>query len=484
MSQAGLSMTQYHVIMWILIVVAVFVFIFNIYRYFFINHKLKEHTSYLWWSLTGFAVVFCFWLFVNVSGGASNVNIVLSMIIVLSPPMIMIALFVAFIDLWVEYNRASAIFKQEHVIVEIKLPKEMMKSPASMELFLTALHQTAGEGGWFGKYWHGKTRAWFSLELISVEGQIHFFIWMRKSLKNFISTSLYAQFPGIEVHDAADYAMSVHYDPKIMKIWAADLQYSKEDAYPLMSYVDYGLDKDPKEEFKIDPIAPVIEFLGSIGANQQAWIQILVRAYKKSDHVEPGSLFKKYDKRHKEAEALVNKLHRRDPKTHVAGASDEDSGFSKMPRITKGEEEIISAIERNVTKLGFDVGIRLMYIAKKENFNSSNPGGMQSMWKQYSAPHMNSLGTSDDLWFERIDMPWEDMSGRTSENFSRQALEMYKRRSYFFPPYTHIHGHLKPMIMSSESLATIYHFPGAVVATPTLSRVPSKKGEAPANIPV
>ena len=480
-----LSAGQFHMIFDILIGIALVIFVFNIYRYFFINHSLKEHKSYLVWSLTGFVVVFCFWLFVTISANTLNLSTTISVLIALSPIAITFALFVIFIDLWVNYNRAKAFLKQEYAMVEVKLPKEMVKSPVAMELFLTALHQTSGEGGWFGKYWYGKTRAWFSLELVSVEGQIHFFIWMRKSLKNLVSTSLYAQFPGIEVHDAEDYARSVHYDSKTMSIWAADLQFDKEDAYPLMTYVDYGLDKDPKEEFKIDPIAPVIEFLGSIGVNQQAWIQIIVRAYKKSDHVKPGHLFKKYDKRKEEAEKIVNEMHKRNPKTKVAGeVIDEETGFSKMPRITKGEEEIISAIERNVTKLGFDVGIRLMYIARKENFNSSNIGGMQSIWKQYSAPHMNSLGTSDDLWFERIDLPWEDISGKTAEHFSRQALEMYKRRSYFFPPYTHIHGHLKPLIMSSESLATIYHFPGQVVATPTLARVPSKKSEAPANLPI
>jgi len=478
-----LSAAEYQVIMYILVAVAIAVFLFNIYRYFFINHSLKEHKLYLVWSLTGFVVVFCFWIFSMVAS-PQNFSTVIVIGVALLPIVIMLALLIIFIDLWMNYRRAKNFLKYGFTMVEVKLPKEMMKSPASMELFLAALHQTSGEGGWLGKYWFGKTRAWFSLELVSIEGQIHFFIWMRESFKNFISTSLYAQFPGIEVHDAVDYARSVHYDPKTMELWAADLQFSKEDAYPIKTYVDYGLDQDPKEEFKVDPMAPVIEFLGSIGANQQAWIQILVRAYKKSDHVEPGRYFKKHDKRQKEAEALVNKLHKRHPETHVAGAVDEDSGFSKMPRITKGEEEIISAIERNVTKLGFDVGIRLMYIAKKENFNGTITGNMQGCWKQYSAPHLNGFQTSDDLWFERIDLPWEDRSGKMAEHYSRQALDMYKRRSYFFPPYTHIHGHIKPLIMSSESLATIYHFPGAVVATPTLMRVPSKKGEAPANIPV
>ena len=485
MSQIGLSTTQFYVIMGILIVMALAFFFYNLYRYFFKSHKLKEHKNkdFLLWSIVGFVLVFCFWLFVTISAKTSNINTFLNIFVVLSPILIVGTLFFIFFDLWIEYTRAKAISEQEHVVVEIKLPKETMKSPASMELFLTALHQTSGEGGWFGRYWYGKTRAWFSLELVSVEGQIHFFIWMRKRFKGLIASSLYAQFPGIEVHDAEDYAMTVHYDPKTMEIWAADFEFKKEDAYPIKTYVDYGLDQDPKEEFKVDPMAPVIEFLGSIGVNQQAWIQIIVRAYKKSDHVLPGHLFKTYDKRQVEAEKIVNKMHKRNPKTKVAGEEIEGTTFSKMPRITKGEEEIISAIERNVTKLGFDVGIRCMYIAKKENFNSANPGAMQSIWKQYTAQQMNSLGTNDDLWFERIDMPWEDISGKTAEHFSRQALDMYKRRSYFFPPYTHIHGHLKPLIMSSESLATIYHFPGQVAATPTLARVPSKKGQAPPNLP-
>ena len=233
MNQTALSALQYHAILYILIAIAVVVFIFNIYRYFFTSHSLKEHKSkeYLWWSIIGFVIVFCFWIFVTVSAKAVNLNTtVVGIIIALSPLVVMIALFFIFIDLWIDYTRAKAFLKQEYAIVEVKLPKETIKSPAAMELFLTALHQTSGEGGWFGRYWYGKTRAWFSLELVSIEGQIHFFIWMRKSFKNLISTSLYAQFPGIEVHDAEDYARSVHYDPKTMEVWAADLGFSKPDA--------------------------------------------------------------------------------------------------------------------------------------------------------------------------------------------------------------------------------------------------------------
>jgi len=413
-------------------------------------------------------------------------------IFALLPVAVMIILLVAFTRRWVEYIRAKFFLKEGSTMIEVRLPKEVMKSPASMELFLTALHQTGGEGDWYSKYWLGKTRPWFSLELVSIEGQIRFFIWMRKSFKNFISTSLYAQFPGIEVHDAEDYAQSVHFDKDSVSLWVSELQFTKKlkdgdvtSAYPIKSYIDYGLDKDPKEEFKIDPIAPLIEFLGSIGSNQQAWVQILVRAYKSDDHTKPGHIWKTHDKWREEAKQVVNKeIHLRDEKTKVAGIVDEDSGLAKIPRVTKGEEEVSSAIERNVAKLGFDVGIRLMYIAKKDNFNPANIGGMLGSWKQFNAENMNGFKPNGKLWHSKFDYPWQDITGRRKNEYSKESLAMYKRRSFFYKPYLHVDGHSKPMIMSSESLATIYHFPGQVVATPTLTRVPSKKGEAPANIPV
>ena len=46
---------------------------------------------------------------------------------------------------------------------------------------------------------------------------------MRKSFLNFISTSLYAQFPGIEVHNVEDYAQSVHFDKDRVAVWAEEL---------------------------------------------------------------------------------------------------------------------------------------------------------------------------------------------------------------------------------------------------------------------
>lgn len=168
-------------------------------------------------------------------------------------------------NLWVRYIRANFINEKETVLLEIKLPRDLQKSPKAMELFLNNLHQTAGEGNPWDKYWKGGVRAWFSLEFVSIEGQVKFFIWTREEIKEMVETQIYAQYPNVEVSEAPDYSLNIHYDSEKIKLWGTEFKLTKEDPYPIKTYVDYGLDKDPKEEFKIDPISNVLEYLGSLG---------------------------------------------------------------------------------------------------------------------------------------------------------------------------------------------------------------------------
>lgn len=388
-----------------------------------------------------------------------------------------IVLWKLFWGLWVEYVRASFFYNQKYVLLEIKLPKELYKSPAAMELFLMSLHDTGGEGNWYEKFWNGRTRPWFSLEMVSVEGNIKFCIWMRKGNRTRVESALYAQFPGIEIYEIEDYTKSVHFEKGKMGLWGADIQLIKDDPYPIKTYVDYGLNEDPKEEYKVDPLTPLIEFLGTVGANQQIWIQIIVRAHK-GESRKPGHLFKYEDPWEINGKKIINEILKRDPTTKSSKQLS-DTGFPIIPTITKGEQEIVSAIERALTKQPFDVGIRCIYISGNDNFNPANIGGMLGSFKQFNAPHLNGFRPNGKKYLAKFDYPWQDFM-EIRKNIERaNLLEAYKRRSFFFSPYTG-----KSFVLNSEALATIFHFPGSVASTPTLTRVPSKKAEPPANLPL
>lgn len=402
----------------------------------------------------------------------------LQYIIDIAPLLLAVTLFYIMWPLWVRYIRAKNFLSIAYTVLELRLPKDTFKSPLAMEVFLNALHNTSN-GNLYAQFWKGETRPWYSLEIVSIEGKVKFYIWTEDRRKAGVMSALYSQYPQIEIYEHGDYTKGVQFDPKTMKMWAGELIFTMSDPYPIKTYVDYGLDKDPKEEFKVDPILPLIEFLGSVGPNQQVWIQILIQAHTKSAR-KPGHLWKKTDPWIDSAKKLVNEMILRDPKTKIAGEPDEETGQTKGPVLSKGEKDIIEAIERSITKHPFDCGIRALYFGKKDFFNGAfGAGGVVSSFKQFSAAHLNGFKPNGDKWTLKLSYPWQDYKDIRKNNECRTALKAFKRRSFFYAPFDS-----KPMVMNTEELATIYHFPGSVAATPNLDRVPSKKSDAPANLPI
>lgn len=381
-----------------------------------------------------------------------------------------ILLFGAFMQIRMTYLRRKYIADQTYSLLEVRLPKEIFKSPAAMEIVIASMNQTSS-GSIFDVYLKGRVRPWFSLELVSIGGQVHFFIWTPQKFKDLIETQIYSQFPGVEVHEVEDYSLAVEHNPETTSMAGSQLKLTKVDPYPIKTYIDYGLDKDPKEEFKIDPITPVIEYLGSLKSGEQAWIQILIQAHKEETWKE-GRIFKKKDWKDaakKEIEEIIKK-------SYVKPEEGKSPTFNNLTDIQK---DTIKAIERSLTKPAFECMIRTLYLAKKEAFSSVSQAGLGGSFRQFGSNNLNGFKPG---WGTGYDFPWQDFRGKKKAKNERQVLEAYKRRSFFHPPFKNFHG--KPFILTTEELATLFHFPGGVAQTPTFSRLVSKKAEPPANLPI
>lgn len=381
------------------------------------------------------------------------------------------AFLVTLFNAWVYYQRTKFWQKEGSVLLEIKLPREIMKSPLAMEVVLGAFHQPSGEGTWVDRIWKGKTRSWFSLEIVSVGGNIRFFIWTKPNHRNVIESQIYSQYPGIEIYEAEDYTKPFYYNPDLNNLWACEFALTKPDPYPIKTYVDYGLDRDPKEEFKIDPMTPMIEFLGSITSGHNVWIQILIRAHKKRRVADVFSEKEDswVDEQKKEKEKILKDLK----------AAKEEGGFPRIP--SKGEADTIAALERSVSKMPFDCGIRAIYIANKDKYNPANIGGIAGSLKQYGSLNLN--GFKPTGWFGIFEYPWQEWGG-AKEKLKPKVLEEYKLRRFFYSPWIGKKFYSKPFVLNSEELATIYHFPGSVANTPTFEKIPSLKSKAPSNLPI
>jgi hypothetical protein len=405
------------------------------------------------------------------------INGVFDFLLMALPVLLPFGILAVLIDLYIDTNRRAFQASLEHVLLEIIPPQDITKSPAAMELFFIALFQTGGEGNWYDKYVKGQVRPSFSLEMISEEGNVRFFIWTRDKMARVVESQLYSQFPGIEVSRVDDYTLGWEYGEK-SELFAVEYKLTQPDPYPIKTYVDYGLDKEQEEEYKIDPITPTIEFLGSLGPGEHAWLQIIIRAHKKEDP-QPGTWFGVQDNWKETATSEIQKIRE---KSLIPAGKDQ-----KQVQTTKGQELRITALERSISKLAFDTGIRAVYIAKKESYQGGSGGAMVGSFKQYGSMDLNSFAPS---WTTSFDFPWQDRSGKKIFQLKEEMLEAYKDRSYFgrsYPKFT-MFGKKSVerthFVLNTEELATIYHFPGQVSQTPSLHRVASKKGTPPPNLPV
>jgi len=379
----------------------------------------------------------------------------------------------------VQYRRAKFLAKQKYVLLELKLPRDTKKTPLAMELFFSNMHFGPGESTNYKVYKLGNIRPWWSFEIVSLGGQVHFYIWTREAHRRGIESYLYSQYPDMEIIEAPDYSLITDPSDDDHSLFGEEFVKSipdekgSPDPYPIKTYIEYGLDKPgTKPEEQIDPLAQVIELLGSLGPKEQFWIQIIIRQSKKEKY---GEDWKKVGLSEiaKIREATRQKGSYVDPAT---GKKVETDGF---PNPTKGQLETIADIERNINKAGFDVGIRTIYSGPKDAYQGFMASFVLALWKPFANETGASIKQTGSYSAGFNDYPWEDPKRLAHDFVERKIVKLYRRRAYFNQPYVGPWS-----IMSSEELATLFHVPSSTINTPGLPRMQSSTTSAPSNLPV
>ncbi len=383
-----------------------------------------------------------------------------------------------FFEHWMIYVRKKFDLEQGRVTLEIKLPQEIFKSPEAMELVFVQLNQLASPDNHIQTYVDGKHPPQFGFEIVSRGGDVRFYISTpKKKFKNMVETQLYAHYPGIEVHELdIDYTAEIPWDESRFQYFSIHMGLKKADAYPIKTYIEFGLDKLPKEEEKIDPINSMLEVLGGIGPDEHVWMQILANGNREETFKE-GSLGLKPDWKTAGKEEIKKIIQEANKRVGIDPKKDKTKQLTLM-NLSDGEKETIKSIERSLGKNAFNVVIRSMYIGDVNSFNPGERiGGVISSWKAYDDVNRNSIGVR---WRTDVNWPWwQDPKGTVRSHMKKEELNEYKRRTY-----THHNDNDTPKVMTTEELATIFHLPGKVSTTPSLGRIPSKRSEAPSNLPV
>jgi len=387
-----------------------------------------------------------------------------------------------FLDFWLMAVRRNYLMKIKWKLLEIKIPKEILKTPKAMELVFASVHSIYARIKFFDKWLKGQMQNWMTFELVGHAGGVHFYIRTPERFRNLLESAIYSQYPDIEIIEVEDYVdlLPMVLPNNIYDLWGTNFILAKDDAYPIRTYEYF---EERVKEKRLDPMAVVTEAMSKVKENEMAWLQLLI---KPTD-----------DKWQKEAQQVINKLIGRKAGTTntVWGDLDEflrnlikapvshptwteggsESSPGELSSLTPGERDVVAAIENKIAKLGFGSLIRFVYIDKVASFSRGNISAITGAFRQFNTQNLNAF------------KPDPGTTTKTKHPFKERKLYFRKRRLYdsyrlrFFPFFLKVR---KLPILNTEELATIYHFPTTFIEAPTLQRLESRRGEPPAELPL
>lgn len=405
----------------------------------------------------------------------------------------------------------------ESVVLRVAVSKINERGPIVAEQIYSALHGLESNYGTLD-WLMGRPKPRVSLEIASVNNVIQFFIWTPKRYKNVIESQIYAQYPDVEIEAVEDYAKEAfnvfevrpqemkgpshvttelaEYEPKAAALQArasrsamrnavtAELKLSDADIYPIKRYPQF---EDKLTRLATEPLAGITATLSKLNAtDEQAWMQITmepigdwwrVRGIKCLRIVSNGlfeSIFWLKD--------LITKIYvargiwrviysplyfmfwfvrrggaMKDLSTKAKGGGYSEDDLDEQVSRTHDREDPVSAAVDKVTRLSFDVNIRMVYIPRPENRDLAEVklNEIAGSFRQFNMPNLNSFEVS-----------------RLNQN-NLSILRRYQQRLV-----------VNPMILNVEEIATIYHMPSKDVGTPNVFWVNSRRLEPPHDLPV
>lgn len=386
------------------------------------------------------------------------------------------ALFFIFAEMWLNYVRTLFIRGISWTLLEIRIPKEILKTPKAMEQVFAAAHSIQSfPPKFWDKYWKGKVAEWMSFEIVGYAGGVHFFIRTPSAYKNLIESAIYAQYPNAEIREAEDYVDIV---PSILpneslELFGTNLILAKEDGYPIKTYEHF---ESPVEEQRLDPIAALAEVMSKLKEGEMIWLQYLIRPIgddwkKKAEELIDKLLGKSKPKKRGFIEEIAvfikNLFHA--PVVYPEWPG-EKAKEAKEAQLTHGRQQVIKEIENKISKLGFEANIRFVYIDNRDRFSRGNIAAVFGAFRQFNTQNLNAFRP--------------DMDTLTAAKGLFKKRKEYLKKRKIFGAYKVRAMSGKASVLNTEELATLYHFPGKPVAAPMLKPIESKKAGPPPGLPI
>lgn len=381
----------------------------------------------------------------------------------------------------------------QKVLLEIKIPPEVTRPLRAMENVFNTVWSLYDPPSFRELWFMGKYILAFNLEIVSIEGIPHFYIRVPKGARNSFESAIYSQFSDVEITEVSDYTQNVPQDlpNSDWDLWGADFMLAKPDVYPIKTYEQFFEERpdSPAEEKRIDPLSDLLEIMSKLGKDEQLWIQMRLSPVtnKQNNFIDRArEILDKMLKRATPKPVEFKPMAQEALEIFVSGKPGEmpkeeqatDSLMFSEFMLTSGEREVVSAIEKKVSKPMYNTAIRFIYLAKREAFFGPAKGYAFNFFSQFSSHNLNFFAPIPET-MTKIKSP-NIFTKRRLHFRQRNMFLRYINRETAFDPYPG-----GTFILNSEEVATLFHFPGMEVApTKAVPRVEIKKAPPPSDLPI
>ncbi len=400
--------------------------------------------------------------------------------------------------LWLVWRRSLYRKSVSFINYAIDIPPEEIKTPKAMENLISQLYAIKSKFNIVEKWWKGQYTLQSSLEIIAQDGYVQFASYVPHKYEHLFKKAVYAQFPDAHINEAEDYTKSIQPDDLISEnpagryeMWGTEFALTAPSHYPIRTY---SLFSDASGDEFADPLASLLEMMSHLHRGERFWYQVTITPTRKQwqkegmqairDTVEgvtrkkllvPGFLvpfFRIF------ADVMRLFIYSISPPGESVKSK---KGADKILTMVPPEHElIIKAMREKLSRLGFSVYIRALYIAETGVFDKRQVSGdFQGIMRQFANPQMNSLASDmkvevdfPQFWFPKTRAKWRKKWLLERARLRWSGIGADKPRLW-----QRIKADQIKNILSVEELAGLWHFPVPEIADKfgLLRRVSSKK---------
>ncbi len=339
-------------------------------------------------------------------------------------------------------RRAQTLLEMEHTLLILEIPRTNDKQELAAEQMFASLHgilrsrrELAAQGG---------LQEHISFEFAAINKQIHFYVWIPKYLQNFVEGQIYAQYPTVQIHEAAeDYAAREL--TQSVKL-TSELNLIDDEVLPIKTF----------QNFEVDPLAAITATLAKLeDRSEEMWIQVLARPIPDDWHRKASSYVSRVKSGRASSGDAFTRIVYYFFQALAALAKPPEDKASAPKEVSERDKGRISEVEKKSTKLGYQVKVRIAYLGEDATTARLRMQAVVGTFKQFNSTNLNGFQMKNS-------------------SYDAEGIAQYRARFFIDRGY----------ILTTEELASLFHLPHTNVETPNIVWATSKTAEPPSKLPV